>query len=200
MQRSILSRRFIIGWAAGILSSAAVAIGLAVWMIFGGGFDASASKQHLRPVAWASHTAMRNWVKKQAKDVRPPESFTQAHVKAGAREYEQRCIACHGGPAVPRAKWASGMIPTPPYLIDTSRHWSTAELYVIVHDGIKMTAMPAWGELEPDDNLWNVVAFLEALPGMSSDEFARMRAEVSAPSPVNPGGGSDLVSSAPFTR
>jgi mono/diheme cytochrome c family protein len=197
MLRLILSRRFVTGWAAGLLTSVAAATGVAAWMVFGGGFDASANQQHLRPVAWATHTAMRSWAEKRAKEVRPPGPFTQAQLRAGAREYEQRCIACHGGPAVARAKWASAMIPTPPYLVDTSRHWSRAELYVVIHDGIKMTAMPAWGELEPEEDIWNVVAFLEALPTLSSDEFARMRAEVSAPSPASSGGGSDLVSSAP---
>jgi mono/diheme cytochrome c family protein len=196
----IRSRRFLTGWAAGVATCIAVATGVAAWMIFGGGFDASATNQHLRPVAWATHTAMRNWVRKKAKDVRPPGPFNEANVMAGAREYEQRCIACHGGPAVARAQWASAIVPTPPYIIDTSRHWSTAELYVIVHHGIKMTAMPAWGVVQPDEDVWNVVAFLEALPRISSDEFARIRSEVSTPYRANPGGGTNLVSSAPPTR
>ena len=177
MLGSLLSKRLLMGWLLGVLSSGAVGAGIAAWMIFGGGFDASATNQHLRPVAWATHTAMRNWVRKQARDVQAPGSFTADGVRAGAREYEAHCISCHGGPAVGRAIWTSAMIPTPPYLIDATRRWSREELYVILRDGIKMTAMPAWGELRPDEELWNVVAFLEALSAMSPAEFERLRVE-----------------------
>ena len=180
MRRSVFSSRFFIGWAAGVLSSGAIAVALAVWMTFFGGFDASAAKQHATVVAWVTHKAMRSSVKTRAKDVRPPDAFTPAQVSAGAQEYEQHCIACHGGPAIARAAWASAMIPTPPYLIDSARQWSTAELYTVVRDGIKMTAMPAWGEVEPYQKIWDVVAFLDALPKMSPDEFARLRSQSAA--------------------
>jgi mono/diheme cytochrome c family protein len=198
MLRAVWSRRFLTGWAAGILTVAAIAAGVGLWIVFGGGFDAGASKQHLRPVAWATHTAMRNWVKKQAKDVQAPGPFTAADVKAGAHEYEQHCMACHGGPAVARAKWASAMVPTPPFLIDTSRHWSSAELYVIVHDGIKMTAMPAWGELGPAETIWSVVAFLEAMATMSPGEFAHLREEASGAAAASPGPATNRLSAVPL--
>ncbi len=35
------------------------------------------------------------------------------------------------------------MLPTPPFLIDASARWNHAELFRIVHNGVKMTAMPA---------------------------------------------------------
>jgi hypothetical protein len=95
----------------------------------------------------------------------------------------------------------SALLPTPPFLIDASRRWSRAELYTIVHDGVKMTAMPAWGEIEPDRKISDVVAFLETLPKLTPDEFAHLRVQLPPPSasenPITdtcgrPAGGSDI--------
>ena len=72
------------------------------------------------------------------------------------------------------------MLPTPPYLIDASSRWSHAELYNLVHDGVKMTGMPAWGEVESDRQVAEVVAFLEVMPKLSPDQFARLRQRIHA--------------------
>jgi hypothetical protein len=39
-----------------------------------------------------------------------------------------------------------------------------------------MTALPAWGEVRTDGQLWDLVAFLEALPYLTAADYARMRA------------------------
>jgi hypothetical protein len=46
-----------------------------------------------------------------------------------------------------------------------------------------MTAMPAWGEVERQDQVWDMVAFLEALPRLSAGDYARLRAGAAAPPP-----------------
>jgi hypothetical protein len=43
-----------------------------------------------------------------------------------------------------------------------------------------MTAMPAWGEVRTDGQLWDLVAFLEALPYLTAADYARMRANARA--------------------
>jgi hypothetical protein len=68
------------------------------------------------------------------------------------------------------------MTPTPPYLEDAARRWRPEELYWIVGQGVKMTAMPAWGETRSNGQVWDLVAFLEALPDLTTADYARMRA------------------------
>lgn len=162
-------------WAGGLVSAAALAGLIGLWMLLGG-FNTSATSQHSRPAAWAMHSTMQNSVKKRAASVRPPAGFTGADVLAGAHLYVQDCEACHGGPAVDRASWSSGMVPTPPYLLDASRHWSRPELFEILDHGVKMSAMPAWGGVHSKQQLWSIVAFLDALPNLTPAEYARMRA------------------------
>lgn len=164
-------------WLVGVLSGL-LAVGLGALVVIEGGlFNATASTPHIPVVALAAHTAFIRSVQVRAKGVRPPAApFTSAQVVAGFRDYDASCAACHGGPGIPRASWASGMTPTPPYLSDAGRRWSKAELYWIVGQGVKMTAMPAWGETRSEGQLWNLVAFLKALPYLTTADYLRMRA------------------------
>jgi hypothetical protein len=76
------------------------------------------------------------------------------------------------------------MVPTPPYLLEVSRQWTPAQLYWIVHEGVKMTGMPAWGETQSVARVWNIVAFLEASPAISPADYARLRDRQAAADPA----------------
>lgn len=172
------------GWLLGVAS---VALAGAIYLtltLTGVIFNTAATAEHSKPFAWAIHATMINSVKRRSHSAEPRVAFDPATLIAGARDYEAHCIACHGGPGVARARWASAMLPTPPYLLDAPRRWSPAELYTIVHDGVKMTAMPAWGEIESDRQVAAVVAFLEVMPKMTPAQFAQLRQRIGAePSP-----------------
>lgn len=160
---------------AGLAGLAVVEFGL---------FDTAASTPHAPPIAWATHTTMIHATENRARTVVAPASFTPQQVLAGFKLYDANCAACHGGPGVDRQPFASGMTPTPPYLVDAPRHWSAAELYVVVGGGVKMTGMPAWELSMSKDQVWDVVAFLETMPDLSATDYARMRAAgASSPNP-----------------
>lgn len=167
----IADKKLLVGWLAGLATAGAVAAAGAAIIIFTGYYDITATTQHHVLVGWAAHTTMKNAVTAEANEAPPPPAFTRADVMAGAEVYRARCVACHGGPGVGRADWVSAMTPTPPYLVDASRRWSTKELYWIINHGVKMTAMPAWGEVEPRQSIWQTVAFIQAMPLMKPAEF-----------------------------
>lgn len=113
----------------------------------------------------------------------PPPLSDPGLLALGAGHYEGGCRPCHGGPlgrvpVIPRGLTA---VP-PPLTVD--RGYDTAELFYIVKHGIKMTGMPAWPALEREDEIWAVVAFLEALPGMTSDEYRRLAGLTGAGEPA----------------
>lgn len=165
----------LIGWMLGLATVAVVGLVIAGLMVSGIAFDTSAEAQHSRPVAWIVHLTMTDSVSRRSSDAALPRlSFDQATIAAGAREYEASCVSCHGGPGVARAPWVSGMLPTPPYLLDASQHWSPRELYTILHDGVKMTGMPAWTQVKSPEQLAQLVAFLEAMPRLKPDVYARL--------------------------
>lgn len=158
-----------------VLTGAALgAGGLAV--VGFGLFDARASTPHSPFVAWATHTTMIHAMARMSADVEPPPAFTPQETIAGMRIYEHDCMDCHGGPGVPRAAWVQGMNPSPPFLIDVPRRWSKGQIFFVVKNGVKMTGMPAWGATESDGRIWDVVAFLEAMPEMKPADFQRLQA------------------------
>ena len=170
------------GWLSGVATVGIVAAIYLALVLAGVGFDTSATAQHSRLFGWGVHTTMNNSVRRRAPHDVPRLPPDEATLLAGARQYEAHCIACHGGPGVARAKWVSGMLPTPPYLLDMPKQFSHAELYTLVHDGVKMTGMPAWGEVESDREVAEVVTFLEAMPRMTPAQFDSWRKRVSAQS------------------
>lgn len=163
-------------FVAGGLGCAIVAAAAALTVIEAGLFDARAITPHRAVVGWAAHTAMIHAFQRYSADIEAPSRYTVPQIQAGFSIYDTHCVMCHGGPGVSRAAWTTGLTPTPPFLVDAARQWSPAELRVIVGDGVKMTAMPAWSTTLDDRQLWEVVAFLEAMPGLSATDYARMRA------------------------
>ena len=43
--------------------------------------------------------------------------------------------------------------------------YSDRELFWIVKNGIRLTGMPAFGKVEPDEHLWNLAHYVRTLPG-----------------------------------
>lgn len=140
-------------------------------------FDVSASTAHPDVVRRLVHRTMVQSVERQATATAPREVEPRMLI-AGLCAYRDHCQSCHGGPAVARSAWANGLYPTPPYLIDARNRWTPSQLHWIVSNGIKMTAMPAWKASMADRDIWNIVAFLDSLPGLSGREYAETAASV----------------------
>jgi mono/diheme cytochrome c family protein len=159
--------------AGGVAALTALAAA-GILMIATGLFDARAITPHGPMVGWAAHTTMIHAMRRRARDVETPARFTPAQFQSGFRLYDGHCVMCHGAPGVPRAGWTTGLTPAPPFLLDAARRWRPAELRLIVGDGVKMTAMPAWSTTLSSDEIWDIVAFTEALPGLSARDYARL--------------------------
>lgn len=169
------ARRSLMIWLAGV-AAGFMAVGLGALVVIEGGlFDATASTPHNPIVALATHTAFIRSVQVRAARVRAPAQFSSAQVQAGLADYDASCAACHGAPGVSRATWANAMTPSPPYLSDAARRWRPSELFWIVGQGAKMTAMPAWAESRSDAQTWSLVAFLEAMPYLTPQQYGLMR-------------------------
>jgi mono/diheme cytochrome c family protein len=161
--------------AIGVGAMAVIELGL---------FDTTAATPHGPIIGWAAHAAMTHSVRERARGLSAPHAFKIAEVTAGFALYDAHCALCHGGPGVARQTWVAGMTPTPPFLVDAARHWTPAQLDLLVADGVKMTAMPSWRPILSEGQMWDIVAFLEALPYVTERDYAAMR--MAARRPVNP--------------
>jgi mono/diheme cytochrome c family protein len=167
-------RPLLLGAMGGIAVCGVIGALAGVFLIMGG-YNTAASSPHAKIIAWAAHTTMTNSVKRRAPDLPEPRTVSHETLVSGALLYEQNCVACHGGPGVPRAPWASAVLPTPPYLLDSNRKWTRGQLFEIIDHGVKLTAMPAWGEVLPHDQVMALVDFVEQLPRLKPAQFADLR-------------------------
>lgn len=158
--------------AAAVVGTLLIGLLIVVILIYAGAYNVSAAVGHTAFGRWALETMMRNSVKARAEE-NAPEQLTAAMVRAGAGEYKAMCQHCHGGPGVQRAEWAKGMVPRPPDLTHAATEWEPGEVHWIVKNGIKMTAMPAFGPTHDDKTIWNITAFVKSLPATTPEEYAR---------------------------
>lgn len=169
----IVRHKVLAGFIGGVALSAAVAGMIGLYLMFGG-FNTSASSPHSSVVAWAVHLTMKQSVKSRAPEMAQPAVVSKATLLSGAAEYREHCLECHGGPGAARAKWVSAMLPNPPYLLDAGRRWSRGEMFEVINHGVKMTAMPAWGEVMPRKKVEDVTTFVELLPTFKPAQFAQL--------------------------
>ena len=92
-------------------------------------------------------------------------------IQAGGRLFAENCAVCHGGPGLKSTNVAQGLNPEPPDLFRATRKPDSAENFRFIKYGVKMTAMPGFGPTQTDDQIWQLVAFLGAAPGMDSAAF-----------------------------
>ena len=165
---------FIVALALALLAGAAGG-----WVLWRGVYDISATHQHTDPVFKVLDYAMRRSVQSRLDQVATPPDLTHARrVRAGALTYRDQCVQCHGAPGVSPEPLAFGLTPAPANLLAAGRTWQAGEIFWVVKHGIKMTGMPAWVYRLSDDEVWDVVAFVRAMPLMAPRDYAQLAASL----------------------
>jgi len=143
-------------------------------VFYAGVYDVAATTPHW-PIAGTilEMARLRSIKAHAAGTAAPPGLDDPAKVLIGVEHYAAHCAVCHGAPGVPRGDIGRGLYPAPPDLAKAALLYTPAELFWILKHGIKMTGMPAWSD-HSDEELWATVAFLEKLPGMSEQDYARL--------------------------
>lgn len=147
-----------------------VAIGL-VGYAYSGLYNVAAGTGHTPIVAWYLETLRENSIESRAEELQVPGDLDSAkRVAEGAEHYGHMCAICHGHPGQEPAKTFD---PPPPAL---ARHAvEPDEAFWVIKNGIKMTAMPQHRN-HSDDDIWNIVAFLQIMPKLSPGEYEAMTA------------------------
>ena len=159
--------KFVAGALAGLVAGLAVA----ALITFTGTVNVAATSPDSSVTEWLLHTAMRRSVAARSGSVTAPKDYTEAQAKSGFQEYGAMCAGCHGAPGRMRSAAGKGMRPGAPDLAQAGQSWDNASLFWIVRNGVNMTGMPAFGPTHDDDTIWNIVAFVRKLPGMSAEEY-----------------------------
>ncbi len=144
------------------------AIGGAIY-IATGSYDVAADSGHGIIDKLAEFTRERS-VETRAAAIKVPNLDDAAMVKKGAQAYSHLCKGCHLAPGMSPDPTRKGMNPQPPKYTDIAKV-PPAEAFWAAKHGIKMTAMPAWDKTQPASEIWNVIAFLQKVPDMSTQQY-----------------------------
>ncbi|WP_229207008.1 MULTISPECIES: c-type cytochrome [unclassified Duganella] len=175
--------RRLIATAAASLCLALLAGALAAALVLQAGwYDASAIRPHFQFVHTLIERGMQQSVRFHARDIVAPPAAAGAVARGGA-VFRQHCEQCHGGPGMPMGVIGLSMQPVPGPLADAARRWKAREMYWITSNGIKMSGMPAWRFHLGEQEVWDVVAFLGALPAITPAEYAAIAKPAPLPRP-----------------
>lgn len=161
-------------FVAGIIVTLLVEIGVGLAVVYSGGYNVAASYPHGPIASWLLETTMDRSVEARAASVSTPPADLDSRRTRGARHYQAMCVECHGAPGVKPDELAKGMLPSPPDLEKSISDLNTKEIFWIVKNGVRMTGMPAWGKVDDDQKIWDVVAFVKSLPQLSPKDYRTM--------------------------
>jgi mono/diheme cytochrome c family protein len=151
-----------------ILIVVAVFICGAVLFVWSGVYDVAADKPHWKIVDWFLEEVRERSIAVRSENISPPPpgAVQQNLIEGASTYYYGTCILCHGAQGRPPEKFSRGLNPVPPDF--ASPEWDRPEdmeMFWIIKNGIKMTAMPSFGkEVFKDDQIWAMVDFLKHLP------------------------------------
>lgn len=159
----------------GFLASALVASGTAFVVIAGGWVPVAAIPPEPPFVRSIIHSAFEKSVARAAQDITVPDHYMESErVLRGAYNFDAMCAGCHTPPGRDTSVQVQGMNPRPPELAELAGHRSPAEAFWVIQNGVRMTAMPAFGPSHEDDELWALVGFLDAFQTMSEADYTQI--------------------------
>lgn len=157
-----------------IILIAIEAVGWTVF-VFSGSYNVSTANHDNGFINWWLDTGATRSVKHHARGIKVPDLENPALVQEGFKHYEEMCVQCHGAPGKPADEIAKGMWPEAPALGKTAQDWSSAQVFWIIKNGIKFSAMPGWGATHDDHKLWAITAFVEKMPKLSPADYQQMK-------------------------
>jgi mono/diheme cytochrome c family protein len=60
------------------------------------------------------------------------------------------------------------------------QHWSEADLYWIIQNGVRLTGMPAWKNTLSEEDNWKLVRFIQNLPQWNATHAAQTAAKAAS--------------------
>ena len=134
------------------------------WLYFGLGY--ADLRANLSPSWLESELATRAVNASAARHAPPqvnPIAPTEANLLDGARLYRDKCADCHGRPDNPVSDYGASFNPPAPQFMHAHSRLPENQVFYLIKNGVRRSAMPAWGKIMADSEIWQVVSFLHHL-------------------------------------
>ena len=155
---------------AGIAGAAAFG-----WMTIRRGFSARNNPSVLE--TYVAKTARRLSVPASERDAKNPFAPTAEVLSDARAHFADHCATCHGNDGSGKTQIGQNLYPKPPDMrLPDTQSLTDGEIYYVIHNGIRLTGMPAWGTEEKDEESWKLVLFIRHLPRLTPAEEREMKA------------------------
>lgn len=156
--------------AAGIAGAAAFG-----WVTIRRGFSARDNPSAME--AYLARTARNLSIPASERDAKNPFAPSVEVLSEARAHFADHCAICHGNDGSGKTQIAQNLYPKAPDMrLPDTQNLTDGEIYYIIHSGIRLTGMPAWGTEEKDDDSWKLVVFIRHLPQLTPAEESEMKA------------------------
>lgn len=138
----------------------------------------SARDQPLAVEAVAARFMRRLATPQVYRDIRNPVEATPAVLAEARAHFADHCALCHGNDGSGQTEIGKNLYPKAPDMRQAeTQALSDGELFYIIHNGVRLTGMPAWGGDPPGDDQesWKLVHFIRHFPQLSQKEIEEMK-------------------------
>jgi len=157
-----------------------IALGAFGWVgykLFTTGFSAKTEPHALE--VWMARQIRHLAIPIAQRNAPNPVPLNPAVLKEARAHFADHCATCHANDGSGQTPIGKNVYPKAPDLREpATQQMSDGELFWAIHNGIRFTAMPAWGEGEPEKDLdsWRLVHFIRHLPQLTPEELDEMKA------------------------
>lgn len=149
--------------------------------ISAGTYNMAATEKH-----WVITEKVIEWVRvssiaARAGDLEVPALGDPSVLIIGAGHYDAMCTDCHLSPDQQPTELALGLYPQAPVFHqrdplvgEDKKNEQLKEYFWVIKNGLKMTAMPAWGLTHDDQTVWAMASFVQMLGGMGVKQYTEL--------------------------
>lgn len=144
------------------------------WVTIRRGFSARDNPSAME--TYVAKTVRRLSVSASERNAKNPFAPTPELLSEGRAHFADHCATCHGNDGGGKTQIGQNLYPKAPDMrLPATQNLTDGEIYYIIHNGIRLTGMPAWGAEGKDDDSWKLVLFIRHLPQLTAGEEDQMK-------------------------
>jgi mono/diheme cytochrome c family protein len=158
-----------------IIAAGVAGAGAFGWVTIRRGFSARDNPSVVE--TYVAKTARRLSVPASERNAKNPFAPTPEVLSEARAHFADHCAICHGNDGSGKTQIGQNLYPkTPDMRLPDTQKLTDGEICYIIHNGIRLTGMPAWGTDEKDEDSWKLVLFIRHLPQLTPAEESEMEA------------------------
>lgn len=162
-------------FVCGLLAACALALAAAgAFLLTARGLSARAEPSTIE--RWIARRARMAAIPRDALASSNPVPNTPEVLAAARAHWADHCASCHGNDGSGESLMGKRTYPPAPDMrLPETQQMSDGALFYIIQNGVRMTAMPAWGGGDHDEqDSWRLVRFIRHLPSLTFEEKKEM--------------------------